>query len=205
MIIIDSYCRAINFTLLLLPLKMEKQPQTTEDNDDIPVSALIARKVQASEATPQQSVAAVTKPDADSEPDSDDDIPVLHFIKKRLAKVAEDAAKEKEKEREKRKREEREASQNKKEKSSKREPEPAVEKPKVSSSSANSSKSSQFYSSCDKGRLIQALLIRWWYAYDWPLPEDIGVPPSGYESLDGFPGVFVSTRVCTRVHQHACR
>jgi hypothetical protein len=39
------------------------------------------------------------------------------------------------------------------------------------------------------------LLCRWWYAIDWPKIEEIGVPPPGYESLDGFVGVFVSTRV----------
>ena len=171
---------------------MDKRPET-DDNDDIPVSALIARKV--SEAASQVSAPEPKRQDnIDSDPDSDDDIPVLNFIKKRLAKVAEEAAKEKEKEREKRKREERDAVERKKEKPSKREPDPVTEKPKPSSSS-NLSKSSQFYSSCDKGRLVQSLLIRWWYAYDWPRPEDIGVPPSGYESLDGFPGVFVSTRV----------
>lgn len=52
-----------------------------------------------------------------------------------------------------------------------------------------------FYENTDKGRLIHAFLIRWWYAYDWPTPEEIGQPPAGFESLDGFPGVFVSTRV----------
>ena len=42
---------------------------------------------------------------------------------------------------------------------------------------------------------IKALLVRWWYSIEWPTDEDIGEAPSGYESLDGFKGVFISTRV----------
>lgn len=53
---------------------------------------------------------------------------------------------------------------------------------------------SEFYLNTSKGHLVQSLLVRWWYAYDWPLPEEIGLPPKGFEPLDGFPGVFVSTR-----------
>ena len=52
-------------------------------------------------------------------------------------------------------------------------------------------KAADFYET-KKGQILQALLARWWYAYDWPLPEEIGKPPSGYEEMDGFPGVFVS-------------
>jgi len=54
--------------------------------------------------------------------------------------------------------------------------------------------SAEFYESTLKGALVQKLLVRWWYAWSWPLPEEIGKPPQGYEKLDGFPGVFVSTR-----------
>lgn len=45
--------------------------------------------------------------------------------------------------------------------------------------------------------LAQRLLCRWWYAVDWPRIKDIGIPPPGYEALEGFTGVFVSTRVRT--------
>ena len=43
-----------------------------------------------------------------------------------------------------------------------------------------------------KGLLIQRLLCRWWYAIEWPtnLPSE---PPQHYDSLDGFPGVYICT------------
>mmetsp|Transcript_18724 Transcript_18724/g.18033 ORF Transcript_18724/g.18033 Transcript_18724/m.18033 type:complete len:288 (-) Transcript_18724:71-934(-) len=54
--------------------------------------------------------------------------------------------------------------------------------------------SSELYSKSEKGRLIQSLLCRWWYAYTWPdpssLPEDT---PKNYDAFDGFPGVYVCT------------
>jgi single-stranded DNA-binding protein len=62
-------------------------------------------------------------------------------------------------------------------------------------SSAAAKKSTEFYTDTDKGNLVQKLLVRWWYAIEWPKPEDIGNPPPGFEPLDGFPGVFISTRV----------
>lgn len=54
--------------------------------------------------------------------------------------------------------------------------------------------SSELYSRCDKGKLIQNVLCRWWYAYTWPDPNDIpSKVPSGCDALDGFPGVYVVT------------
>ncbi len=54
--------------------------------------------------------------------------------------------------------------------------------------------SSELYSKSLKGKLIQALLCRWWYAYTWPdpssLPEET---PKNFDKLDGFPGVYVCT------------
>lgn len=47
---------------------------------------------------------------------------------------------------------------------------------------------------CDKGLLIQRLLCRWWYAYEWPDPNIIPKKiPKNYDSLDGFPGVYICT------------
>uniref|UniRef100_A0A6U3Q806 Uncharacterized protein n=1 Tax=Ditylum brightwellii TaxID=49249 RepID=A0A6U3Q806_9STRA len=54
--------------------------------------------------------------------------------------------------------------------------------------------SSELYSKSEKGRLINALLCRWWYAMTWPNPKTTpSSPPAGYDALDGFPGVFVCT------------
>ena len=61
---------------------------------------------------------------------------------------------------------------------------------------ASSEPSDAFYRS-KKGKLVQKLLIRWWYALSWPEEEAINsIPEGGYEPLDGFPGVFICTNVC---------
>jgi len=69
--------------------------------------------------------------------------------------------------------------------------------PRSSSQSSGGNKAADFYTETLKGQLVQSFLVRWWYAMDWPNMEEIGEPPAGYESLDGFPGVFISTRVRT--------
>lgn len=54
--------------------------------------------------------------------------------------------------------------------------------------------STELYAKCPKGKLVQAVLCRWWYAYTWPdistLPKH---PPKKYDALDGFPGVYICT------------
>ena len=54
--------------------------------------------------------------------------------------------------------------------------------------------SAQLYANSIKGKLIQNLLCRWWYAISWPelesLPKEI---PKNHDALDGFPGVYVAT------------
>jgi hypothetical protein len=144
--------------------------------------------------------------------DSDDDIPIVELVKKRKNELDEIRAKKrakeerenerirlekeraaKDKERQSRdkdrSREKERDSKDNKSSSSRRESTPA----KSSSSSAAASKSAEFYETL-KGQLVQKLLIRWWYAIEWPKESEIGHPPPGYESLDGFKGVFVSTR-----------
>jgi hypothetical protein len=63
------------------------------------------------------------------------------------------------------------------------------------------SASAAFYGTeCDKGLLIQRLLCRWWYAYEWPDPSCIlKKPPTHYDPLDGFPGVYVRTTGGTKI------
>mmetsp|Transcript_2437 Transcript_2437/g.3197 ORF Transcript_2437/g.3197 Transcript_2437/m.3197 type:complete len:256 (+) Transcript_2437:67-834(+) len=47
---------------------------------------------------------------------------------------------------------------------------------------------------CNRGRLVQALLRRWWYAIDWPGKEVASLKPEeGFEDLPGFPGVHIAT------------
>ena len=46
-----------------------------------------------------------------------------------------------------------------------------------------------------KGKLIQNILCRWWYAITWPNPASIPKePPADYDAMDGFPGVFICTQ-----------
>ena len=46
-----------------------------------------------------------------------------------------------------------------------------------------------------KGKLIQNLLCRWWYAITWPDPSAVPkVPPKNYDAMDGFPGVYICTQ-----------
>ncbi|KAL3774065.1 hypothetical protein ACHAWO_005272 [Cyclotella atomus] len=85
----------------------------------------------------------------------------------------------------------------KKETSAKKKP-VAKSKSSVSSSSSKpgsgyNAPSIELYTNCDKGKLIQSVLVRWWYAYSWPSAECQAQTPKNYTALDGFPGVFVCT------------
>lgn len=138
--------------------------------------------------------------------DSDDDKPLMELIKKRKAQVSAEAIANGQKLKVK---EEAPASKKVKvESSSTSSKKPVVKEEKSSSSKSSSSSkpsssrstsnsgqySADFYET-DKGMMTQRLLCRWWYAITWPRPEDIRSPPAGYESLDGFPGVFICTSV----------
>jgi hypothetical protein len=84
---------------------------------------------------------------------------------------------------------------------------PAKKKAKTSTSgtkTTSSNQSSNDYSSPSfalygtesiKGKLIQNLLCRWWYAITWPDPSSIPKePPVGYDTMNGFPGIFICTQ-----------
>ena len=58
---------------------------------------------------------------------------------------------------------------------------------------SNNMDKDNFYS-CVKGRLVQKLLVRWWYAIEWPKENELRPPQRGFEPLEGFKGVDVSTR-----------
>jgi hypothetical protein len=106
---------------------------------------------------------------------------------------------------------------------------PSSAKSAATTSSSGNSKNYEWASAalygtnCDKGLLVQRLLCRWWYAYDWPattgtaaqvassstMPETVSSssrtngPPAPtipadvdlnhYDTLDGFPGVYICT------------
>lgn len=131
--------------------------------------------------------------DSDDDNSDDDDIPLAKLVKKKPA-----AAKNGKKSNGKTTATKRKTSESNS--SSKKRPS-TPKKNKASSSTAvttNSNKSYEYPSAalygteCEKGLLIQRLLCRWWYAYDWPtnIPD---TAPDAYDALEGFPGVFVCT------------
>lgn len=77
---------------------------------------------------------------------------------------------------------------------------PAKKKAKTSTASSSqneySSPSFALYGTESiKGKLIQNILCRWWYAITWPNPASIPKePPADYDAMDGFPGVFICTQ-----------
>ena len=121
--------------------------------------------------------------------DSDDDIPISELIKKRKLQQAAalKAAEPKAKPEAKKVKTEKAEKPAKSEKSSESKSNPSRQ--------ANYNKAAEFYNETQKGFLVQKLMVRWWYAMEWPVLEEIGTPPPGYESLDGFKGVFISTKV----------
>ena len=162
---------------------------STIEADDVPVSVLIKRKQQEGEtALPAKSIQV-----KEELPEWWDDTQSVVVLMERRAAFLQDQAKRK-----------MEAIRlNAKEKEASK---PAKKERKessgggggVGSSSSSekprpsgSNKAAEFYDT-KKGQILQTLLVRWWYAYEWPTPAEIGAPPQGYEEMDGFPGVFVS-------------
>eukprot|EP00977_Amphora_coffeiformis_P005394 scaffold1147_cov172-Amphora_coffeaeformis.AAC.23 len=115
--------------------------------------------------------------------DSDDDIPLSELAAKAKKKPASKASNGKT------------AKTPAKKATSKKAPPPAKKTSSVSSDKTYEFASDALYQSeCLKGMLIQRLLCRWWYAYDWPDPTSLPAkPPKHYDALDGFPGVYVCT------------
>mmetsp|Transcript_16042 Transcript_16042/g.33120 ORF Transcript_16042/g.33120 Transcript_16042/m.33120 type:complete len:268 (-) Transcript_16042:139-942(-) len=128
--------------------------------------------------------------DDDDDDDDDDDIPLASLkapspAKKKKPAAAKSKAKPKAKAKAK-------APPKKKAKTT------ASTKTTSSSTSSNdySSPSFELYGKESiKGKLIQNILCRWWYAITWPDPSAVPkVPPPDYDAMDGFPGVFICTQ-----------
>jgi hypothetical protein len=158
------------------------------EEDDQPVAALIAKKRATNGQAAASSSAVKSEPKkaaavAVENSDSEDDMPFVEIVKKREreAAVEDDSSKKKKKAK---------SSENTKSSSSRV---PAA--PKAQSRPGSSNITADFYDTTSKGQLIQMLMLRWWYAIEWPIMSEVPSPPDGYESLDGYPGVFVSTRV----------
>jgi len=144
--------------------------------------------------------------DDESSDDDDDDIPLSSLVAKKPAPKTNGTTKKKAPAASKSKK--KDPSPKKKSKTVKKAP-PKKKSSTVSSGSAaaaastsngGGSKSYEWASAalygtkCDKGLLIQRLLCRWWYAFQWPDPATLPAkPPKNFDSLDGFPGVYIGT------------
>jgi hypothetical protein len=166
-------------------IKRKVQSNQEDDDDDKPISALIAKKVKSSK----------------DQSDSEDDLPLAALYEKRKREgydfsilkrlraskskstIANETVKK-------------EVKKEKNEESNKSAKSNSSNTAKTLSKNMNYS--SEFYLTTSKGKILQQLLIRWWYVIEWPKLDNIGTVPPGFEALDGFPGVFVSTRVCVR-------
>lgn len=144
-------------------------------------------KIKSSSGSSSSSKPSIKAP-VDDDPDWDDDRPIcelmVEYMKKKAARAKAKA----------------------KEEAERAEAAKAAKKSTPSGSggggiraSAVQRKDQQYYNETKKGMLVQRLLVRWWYAFDWPQPNDIKLDdvPTGYEELDGFPGVFVSMNVAS--------
>jgi hypothetical protein len=92
------------------------------------------------------------------------------------------------------------AAPKKKETSAKKSPAKVTKSKSTISTSSSKSGSTynapsiELYTKCDKGKLIQSVLVRWWYAYPWPDADSMPKStPKNYTALDGFPGVYICT------------
>lgn len=165
----------------------DKEENEEEEEDDEEEEADDDEAISKSRKRRASSTAVKYAEDSDDDDDDNelDDVPLAHLVSaKKKAKTAESKKK----------------ADAKKAASPKQKSAPAASK-KVSTKPAEPVKkpsnedyrtlsAALFSSECAKGQLIQKLLCRWWYAFQWPtnLPEK---PPKGYDLMDGMPGVYV--------------
>lgn len=166
---------------------------SSDDDDELPVSKLVEKKISSIHSSNANSKSVVSSSSIREDrkiatteaSDSEDDLPISEMIKKRKREGRLDHILKKIQNNKDNKKIKNTSSSN----SSSSKP----QKADIKESYGISSNSKEFYENTEKGKLIQTLLVRWWYAIEWPKGEDIEEPPGGYEPLDGFLGVFVST------------
>jgi len=178
-----------------------------DSDDDVPISSLKSKKLRITLSAAKTTALsnggskkrALPTPDSgedvagdDEDESSDDDIPLASLAKTKNKKAAASPKKNGTKVSK-----AKPAAAPPKKKAKKK---PIVKRQESSMSSGGkksdvTTASSALYSAeISKGKMIQALLCRWWYAIEWPDPEAIPAKPlKNYDSLDGFPGVYVAT------------
>ena len=173
---------------------------TSESEDDIPLSKIAAkRKSEDEDEDSDEEEEAEFEDDEEDSSDDDDDLPVSSLSpsakkgSKTKGSVSKKVASSESSHKAKKKTEKSSSSKASSAKKKKK-----TQKDSVSSNGGGSSNfvcaSSELYSKSEKGKLVQALLCRWWYTVTWPDPTLPTEPPKNCDSLDGFPGVYVYTK-----------
>jgi hypothetical protein len=188
-------------------LEKEESNSADEESEDEPISALAAKSSKPNERTAPtgsprsaRTNGSAKKSYAEDSDDSDDDMPLAALAKKQKS----------------------ESKKNNSGIGSKSKQPPAVPLKKkttastsqiitspkkkktptattTTSSSSSSDKKYEYASAAlygtesIKGLLVQRLLCRWWYAYNWPDASVVDNNIPHYDALDGFPGVSVCT------------
>jgi hypothetical protein len=178
-----------------------------DSSEDMPLADLKTESPSKKRRASSQGV-SYTEDNGDNDDESEDDVPLsaLRGPSPKKKKPATDGTKKKSPAAKKAKTSPKKVTAVKKKETSKAKTPPkkvsAVKKKETTT--ASSTKSSSDYktpsaalygSDCQKGWLIQRLLCRWWYAMTWPDPAAIpDKPPTNYDPLDGFEGVYVCTK-----------
>ncbi|KAI9917247.1 hypothetical protein PsorP6_012905 [Peronosclerospora sorghi] len=155
------------------------------DSDDMPLSALRATKEKAvikeevkTEIKTQVVVNGVGHAKACAASDSDDDIPISGLVKRKKLKVETKV-----------KNEDQVVPSRSMPKSTPRNVNKRVIKIKIRQQECTE----KLYETI-KGKLVQELLCRWWYAMEWPPAQQRDVKLHGVQELDGFPGAFIRVK-----------
>ncbi|EEY55503.1 uncharacterized protein PITG_09426 [Phytophthora infestans T30-4] len=142
----------------------------SDSDDDVPLSALRAKALKVKEEVKEE-----RQPASDS--DSDDDIPIIGLAKRKKLKV------------ETKVKTERASVSTPSSRSTPRKTKKRVIKIKIRQQECTE----ELYETL-KGRLVQELLCRWWYALEWPPAQTSSSKLHGVQELDGYPGAFIRVK-----------
>jgi hypothetical protein len=203
--------------------RISKRKSIDESSDeDLPISSSVVKKTKNETVQSHDGTASSAADDDDDEEEesddessaeevetSDDDVPLSSIVtspssQKKLEKATASKSLTKENQSSAAKRKansEKKVTKTKKEKTAQAKKKAEVKNKKkdtvMNSAGTNSfvCASAELYSKSEKGKLVQALLCRWWYAMKWPDPSSLPRElPKNADALDGFPGVYVYTK-----------
>lgn len=181
-------------------IRKRKAKPVDDSDDDVPIAQLVQKKPAAK--PPANDVKTNAKRKKPPVEDSDDDVPIKDLRKRR--KQDDDVGKRKKPPVQEDEDEDDEDSSDSSEedsdsdvpikKTSAKKKTPAKTPAKAPAKKTKKSAAESVFYETQRGRLVQALLRRWWYAIDWPSEAArTKVPEEHFEVLPGFPGVHICT------------